>query len=280
MKKKVAAALFLATAAITAGCTQTSEKESEIILTSKAGDITKEELYQELKASNGAQTLDSMAGRLILMNSFPVEEKEVKDEIATYKEQLGGEEGFESYLASNNSSVEQFTQDVEYSMAFNKALAKDAGMTDEALTKFAEENADLLKQVDANHILVATEEEATKVLSEINGGKSFEDAAREYSTDGSASEGGPLGYFGKGSMVAEFEEVAFSLEKGKISEPVKTQFGYHIIRVNDTRVLSLEENKEEIEYLFLNDHGTLSQEFITELFESNEVQVLDETLQP
>ena len=92
------------------------------------------------------------------------------------------------------------------------------------------------KEVSASHILVSTEEEALKIRKEIINGASFEEMAAKYSMCPSGkSNGGDLGYFEKGVMVPEFEKAAFRLPVGKISQPVKTQFGYHLIRVNDRR---------------------------------------------
>ncbi len=87
-------------------------------------------------------------------------------------------------------------------------------------------------QVHARHILVETEEEAQKVYQRLVGGEDFAAVAEEVSTDtASAKDGGDLGWFGRGKMVAEFEDVAFSAPVGEINEPVKSQFGYHIIQV-------------------------------------------------
>lgn len=95
-----------------------------------------------------------------------------------------------------------------------------------------------VEQVHARHILVATEEEAKAIRAEIEGGKPFEVAAMEKSTDGSAKNGGDLGYFSKGQMVPEFETAAFALKVGDISQPVKSQFGWHLIKVEDKRMSS------------------------------------------
>ena len=91
-------------------------------------------------------------------------------------------------------------------------------------------------QVKASHILVATEDEANKILKDIQDGKiSFEEAAKQFSKCPSGTEGGDLGYFGRGMMVKEFEDAAFATDAGKISAPVKTQFGWHLIKVVDKK---------------------------------------------
>ncbi|MCK8061383.1 MULTISPECIES: peptidylprolyl isomerase [unclassified Fusibacter] len=104
--------------------------------------------------------------------------------------------------------------------------------------------------VQASHILVKEEEEATRIKEEIEAGLTFEEAATKYSTCPSKERGGDLGSFGKGQMVPEFEQAAFDLEIGLVSEPVKTQFGYHIIRVaakNPASTIKFEEVKGQIE---------------------------------
>ncbi len=82
----------------------------------------------------------------------------------------------------------------------------------------------------ASHILVEKQSQALKVLEELKAGAKFEDLARKYSTCPSGKRGGDLGQFGRGQMVKEFEQATFALKLGEISQPVKTQFGYHIIK--------------------------------------------------
>lgn len=91
------------------------------------------------------------------------------------------------------------------------------------------------EEVRARHILVTDEEDAKSIRAEIENGKPFEVAAMENSIDGSAQNGGDLGYFGRGQMVPPFEEAAFALETGAISEPVQSQFGWHLIKLEDKR---------------------------------------------
>lgn len=90
-------------------------------------------------------------------------------------------------------------------------------------------------EVKASHILVKTEQEALNLLAEIKNGKSFADAAAEYSLCPSGAMGGDLGYFGRGMMVKPFEDAAFDMEKGEISNPVQTQFGWHLIQLTDKK---------------------------------------------
>ncbi|AKI03264.1 parvulin-like peptidyl-prolyl isomerase [Hoeflea sp. IMCC20628] len=92
------------------------------------------------------------------------------------------------------------------------------------------------EEVSARHILLKTEEEAKAVIAELDAGKDFAELAKEKSTGPSAAQGGELGYFTKGRMVPEFEAVAFTLKAGEYAkEPVKTQFGWHVIKVEDRR---------------------------------------------
>lgn len=90
-------------------------------------------------------------------------------------------------------------------------------------------------EVNARHILVKTEEDALDIIERLNRGSDFAELAREKSTGPSGAQGGDLGYFSKGQMVPEFDKVVFELKKGDISEPVKTQFGWHVIKIEDKR---------------------------------------------
>ena len=115
-------------------------------------------------------------------------------------------------------------------------IQKQTLKTPPILKKYFEENKESFKEqptVSAKHILVDTLEKATEVKTEIDSKElTFEEAAAKHSTCPSKEEGGNLGVFGKGMMVPEFEDVAFALEIGTVSEPVQTQFGYHLILVD------------------------------------------------
>jgi peptidyl-prolyl cis-trans isomerase C len=113
-----------------------------------------------------------------------------------------------------------------------------AAVTDEAMKKVYEDASKQItgeQEVHARHILVETEDEAKAIKAELDKGADFAELAKKKSKDPGASDGGDLGFFTKDQMVPEFSAVAFALEPGKISDPVKSQFGWHIIKVEEKR---------------------------------------------
>jgi peptidyl-prolyl cis-trans isomerase C len=92
-----------------------------------------------------------------------------------------------------------------------------------------------VNQVRASHILVNTEQEAKHISAQLRSGKKFADLAKQFSSCPSGKAGGDLGFFGRGQMVREFEDAAFSMKKGQVSAPIRTPFGFHIIMVTDTK---------------------------------------------
>jgi peptidyl-prolyl cis-trans isomerase C len=137
--------------------------------------------------------------------------------------------------------------DVKHRLAFarNKVLMEtmlqDAGtkaVTDEAMHKVYDDAVKQMpseQEVRARHILVASEDEAKAIVDQLKKGADFAALAKEKSKDPGAADGGDLGYFTKDQMVPEFADVAFKLDKGQISDPVHTQFGWHVIKVEDKR---------------------------------------------
>ncbi|MGA8075823.1 MAG: peptidylprolyl isomerase [Xanthobacteraceae bacterium] len=138
--------------------------------------------------------------------------------------------------------------DVKHRIAFERnkvlmeSLLQDTGkaaLTDDALHKVYDEAVKQLppeEEVHARHILVPTEDEAKEIEAELKNGADFATLAKEKSKDPGAADGGDLGYFTKDQMVPEFSAAAFKLDKGQISDPVHTQFGWHIIKVEDKRI--------------------------------------------
>jgi peptidyl-prolyl cis-trans isomerase C len=128
-----------------------------------------------------------------------------------------------------------------------------AATTDDAMRKTYEEAAKQMggeKEVHARHILVDTEDEAKSIAAELKKGGDFAELVKRSKEPGAAERAGDLGYFTKDQMVAAFSEAAFALESGKISDPVKTEFGWHVIKVEDKRdrpVPPFEQVKGQIE---------------------------------
>lgn len=155
----------------------------------------------------------------------------------------------------------------------------DAVVTDEAARELYETTTagvEPEEEVRARHILVEAEEEARAVLARLDAGESFEDLASELSQDpGSARRGGDLGYFTQGRMVAPFADAAFALEPGEVSEPVETQFGWHVIKLEDRRATELpsfEDMRGQIEN-FLTRQA--QQAFILRLRDGVEIEIVD-----
>ncbi len=163
-----------------------------------------------------------------------------------------GEEMQLDKTAEYKASLEQMEKDLLTQMTINKVLS-EVTVVDEDAKKYYDENTEEFKTpetVSAKHILVETEDQAKEIKAKIDNNEvTFEAAAKEYSTCPSNAQGGDLGVFGRGMMVPEFEDAAFALELNEVSEPVKTQFGYHLVKVeakNDASVSSFEEVKDKI----------------------------------
>ncbi|HZH93606.1 MAG TPA: peptidylprolyl isomerase, partial [Tissierellaceae bacterium] len=126
-------------------------------------------------------------------------------------------------------------------------------ISDDQVREFYDENKDNLVEINASHILLGSEEDALSIVERLDGGEDFAQLATTESLDSvSAVNGGNLGYFGKGQMIPEFEEVAFQLNEGEISDVVRTEVGFHIIKVQDKRE-SLEELKDKVNALIMEE---------------------------
>lgn len=220
--------------------------DSASVVETSAGDITKDELYEAMKEKYGEATLRELVYERVLSDNYEVSDEELDEKIAELKEQLG--DNFEVALSQYGyDSEEDLRETFRIGMLQEKAAVKDIEATEEEMKKYYE---NYKPQIKARHILVEDEAKAKEVKSKLDAGEKFEDVAKEFSTDtASAANGGDLGWFGAGQMVAEFEEAAYALEVNKISDPVKTEHGYHIIQVTEKKEKqSYEDMKAEIEH--------------------------------
>ena len=278
MKKSV---LTLSLAASVLALTACSDEnaDSTVIVSSDVGDVTKEELYEEMKTSIGEQAIQIMMIEKVLAEEYEVTDEEVQAEIDSSKEEMG--ENYEAFLEQNNQTEESYEKVIRLNLLQEKALTDGVEVTDEEIQAAYERQT---TEINASHILVADAETAATVKAELDGGADFAEMAQEYSTDGSASEGGDLGWFGVGAMVPEFEQAAFSLEVDEISEPVESQFGFHIIKVSDKREIEgaepLEGQEEDIrsELMMQNADQAALLPKIAALMEEANVEIQDEDL--
>lgn len=130
---------------------------------------------------------------------------------------------------------------------YNDYVEKKSKVTDSEARDYYEKNKEDFIEVKAQHILIKNKNMANNLYQRIKKGESFDDIAKSYSEDETTKPmAGDLGYFTKGMMVKEFEDAAFSLSAGEVSEPIKTIYGYHIIKVNDKRKISFDDSKDKI----------------------------------
>jgi peptidyl-prolyl cis-trans isomerase C len=225
--------------------------------------IAEEEVGSNLPAMSPQQKHEYLVAYLsdMVLVAKAAEDKKVADD-ADFKRRL-------AYMR-NKLLMETLLHSEAKSALTDAAMHK---VYDDATKQMAGE-----KEVRARHILVETEDEAKAVLAELKKGTDFAELARLKSKDpGAKSEGGDLGYFTKDQMVPEFSEVAFKLEKGQLSDPVKTQFGWHVIKVEDKRdrpIPPFDQVKDQIETFVVRKAQA---EVIAKLRQGAKIERLDGT---
>jgi peptidyl-prolyl cis-trans isomerase C len=247
--------------------------------------------------------LDNMIGyRLIVQEAkarkIAVPDAEVEAQVAQIRSQFGSDAQFQQALTTQKTTLEAVRSDTRDAISAEKLvdgeIAAKIAVKPEAVTDFYQQNQDKFQQgprVRASHILIgipqnadaATKQQAKSkaeaLLKDLKSGKDFADAAKANSQDpGSAPNGGDLGYFEQGQMVPPFEQAAFALKTGEMSEVVETQFGYHIIKVADkqaSRVVPLDEAKQQIEqYLTEQNRHAQTELFVNALKAKAKIEIL------
>ncbi|MEO2202927.1 peptidylprolyl isomerase [Paenibacillus pabuli] len=241
-------------------------------------DISKDELYNELISLGGESTLNSMITMKLIDQeatkaNVSVTEKDVNAEIESLKTQYGGEEGLNMALSQSGMTMDSLKKNTEVQVKIRKILEPQTTVKDEDISAYYEANKATFatpEQVRASHILVATKEEADEIKKQLDEGADFATLAKDKSTDtASAASGGDLGFFGEGEMVEPFEKAAFSMKIDEISDPIKSDFGYHIIKKTDSKEATnptQEDKKEDIRKILVEQQvGELSTNWMTEL---------------
>ncbi len=289
----------------------------EVVAKVNGTAIPKTEFEQALKsvearaggpipADRKAEIYRSVLDQLIAMKLLSAEsdarhitvsDMEVDQRVAQVRQQFPSEDVFKQTLAAQGMTIDKIKQDARQSMQIEALLQSEIApkvqVSPADLDKFYKENPEQFKQpesVRASHILIrpaadtpeAKKQAASKaaqVLKDAKTGKDFAALAKANSADpGSAAQGGDLGFFPRGQMVPEFDQVAFTLKPGDISNLVETQFGYHIIKVTekkDPRVVPLDEVKPQLEqFLQARQREEKTAAFIESLKTKNRVEVL------
>ncbi|MCP1492057.1 foldase protein PrsA [Peribacillus frigoritolerans] len=227
--------------------------------------INEDELYDALVAGYGADTLDLLiTNKLVELEAekagIKIKDEEIQKEIDVMVESYGDEKSLKEQLEASGSSMDALKKDIVVYLQTKKLVEPRITVTDDEISTYFEDNKDTFaqaEQVEASHILVEDEKTAKKVAKELAAGGDFAKLAADYSTDTeTADNGGSLGYFGKGDMVEEFEDVAFDLDINKVSDPVKTEYGYHIIKVTgkkEAKKANLEDSKDVIKETLLSE---------------------------
>ncbi|MDT2047193.1 MULTISPECIES: peptidylprolyl isomerase [Bacillaceae] len=264
-KKKLFSFLGIITAgAIIAGVVYQVNRTDAVA--SVDGDkITKDQLYEVLMSQGGTDVLDSMIEQKVInkeaeKKSVTVSEKELNKELDALITSYGGEDTFNQALEASGIKEKEVKKDLETNLKAKKLVEDTIEISEDEMKSYFDENKDSFdqpEQVKASHILVKDEKTANEVKKKLSDGEKFADLAKEYSTDTASKEdGGNLGYFSKEDMVQEFSDAAFNLKVDAISNPVKTEYGYHIIKVTDKKEAqdaNYENSKDEIKQLLLEN---------------------------
>ena len=267
----LAALLFIVPAA--SGCSKNSSSEAPasasdpVIARVNGVDITQGDLAlaeEDMGADMQATSPEAKHENLISYLADIIMVTQAAD-----KKHLGDDPDFKRRLAFLRNKL---------LMGYELQREAKTALTDEALHQTYDEAVRSMagqEEVHARHILVEDENEAKSLLEQLKSGADFAALAKEKSKDPGAAEGGDLGYFTKDQMVPEFADVAFKMYPGQLSNPVKTQFGWHVIKVEDRRTKQppeFDKVKDQIEAYLARKAQT---DFITKLRQSAKVERLD-----
>lgn len=212
--------------------------DNAAVVTTKSGNITKGEFYNELKNTSGQQVLQNLVYEKILESKYNVSSKAVNAKYDQVRKTFSSQAQFDQALAQNNMTDNQFRRQIKDSLMLAKAQQAGIKVTNQALMDYYNKNKVQLTELKASHILVKAKSTADDILKQLKAGANFATLAKKYSIDtGSKAKGGELGWFKQSAMVPEFSNAAMKLKVGQISNPVysSNDGGYHIIKLEGKR---------------------------------------------
>ena len=263
--------------------------ENGVVAVVNGEEIAKNDLFDAMYAQGGREILEQLVARKLILQEAEKSGVTISEEdLDAEMEQIiaenfqGSQEEFMSVLDLYGIDPDSFREDARLNLLVRELALTRMDITEEEVREYFEENQDFFGQpeeVEARHILLETEEEADEVMGLLDEGGDFAELAAEYSTDlGSRDSGGSLGFFGRGVMVPEFEEAAFSLAVGERSGIIATDFGFHIIEVLDRReeeTREFEEISDEVREAVIDQRvPQVINQLVMELFEEAEIEYL------
>lgn len=202
-----------------------------------------------------------------------VTQEDVDARLDEMKDSIGGEEIYKQFLEENGITEEYFQGNTKKDILMGRYYEnylEETEIKDEDIEKYFEENKEDLVVIRAKHILLNNEEKAKEVLERLKAGEEFEELALTESLDGSAANGGDLGYFKRSDMIKEFSDAAFALDVGATTDLVKTEVGYHIIKLED-KVETLDDLSEQISMMLKQE---AYQNHIKDLKDKADIKIL------
>lgn len=220
-----------------------------------------------------------------------VTNQEVENEVNRTKKLFSSEAEFAKALKDAQMTLDdlrEFTKNRLLQERVNNKVVGKITVTDQEMQDYYEKNKDQFKepeQVKVSHILVKTEDEAKKIREEIVGGLDFAEAAKKYSTEAATKrKGGDLGFVQKGVMAAEFDQAAFALDVGQVSQPVKTQFGWHLIKMfeqKEARDRSFDEIKASLERMLkAQTESDIIRMWLDQTKADSDIRFMDPSIKP
>ncbi|MEH7347165.1 peptidylprolyl isomerase [Bacillus sp. JJ1532] len=279
MKKTITVLAILSLLLILGACTkQTSGEESKVLVKTDYGTITEDDLFQEVSSTErGKELIQKLVYMQILEGKYEVTDKEVNQRLNEIKELAGDEAGFEMLIIQQGfKDEEDLIEQIKQTLYFFKATTEGVEVSDKEINDYYAQHIDEYTEVKASHILVDKESTAKEIAEELEKGTDFAELAEKHSTDKvSALAGGDLGYLsGKNKeMDPTFLAAALKLKKDEVSEPVKTMFGYHIIKVTDRKEKPLSDVKDQIRQTLMGQEAKPIQEVLNKLNKDIEIKV-------